>query len=172
MNGSINIRLACPECFGAGHDYWLLMPRSLMETGAPLCPIHECCLWTVEDFKLSADLKKQMRTMDKPINICQFIALKGGITATPDLRQILARHHMTVASCYIKGGKGRLIMASGQLTVSSAMEATIEAGYLSDAAYETDFLDAIDETLEGRPFYSSNDIGAAAEIDQLERQLA
>lgn len=168
MSGATNIRLACPDCFRAGDDYWLLMPQSQMEIGAPLCPVHECHLWTDEDFRIAKDLKRQARE-NKPLNLCQFISHKGGMTKTPDLEQILARHHMTAATSYIRGGRGRLMMAKGALTVASAMEAAMEAGYLSEDSYEGDFYDAIDETLEGRACYSANDIGAAAEFEYMER---
>lgn len=156
----MNIKLTCPKCHADGVDYYILIPSDLAhDHGAPLCPTHNERLWTDEDFDLAKSLRK---TLSEPVNLCQFIAMGGGIKPCPDLMQILARHHMQLATCWIKGGKGRIASNKAAWTIAGAMEAAIEAGYFHDDIIEADFYEAIDETLAGNHHYSINDAGDAA----------
>lgn len=159
MSSPINIKLECPKCRGDGTDYYILIPADIMlDHGAPSCPTHGESLWTDEDFALAKEIRAKLT---EPVNICQFIALSGGMRPTPDLLQILARHHYQLSTSWIKGGKGRLTTHKAQWSVAGAMEAAIEAGYFNDDIIEADFYEAIDETLGGNLTYSMRDAGDA-----------
>ena len=159
MTSAINVRLECPTCRQTGALYFVLMPEDIFQDhGAPICPTHDETLWTDADFTLAADLKKKLV---EPINICQFIALGGGMRPSADLLAIMGRHHFQLASCWIKGGRGRLTSNKAKWSIGDAMEAAIEAGYFSEAIIEADFYEAIDETLGGNLQYSVLDAGDA-----------
>ncbi len=159
MTSSINIKLECPKCRGDGTTYFVLIPSDIaLDHGAPLCPTHGESLWTDEDFKLAKEIRAKLI---EPINICQFIALSGGVKPSPDLLQIMARHHYALGTCWIKGGKGRLASNNAKWSVGDAMQAAIEAGYFHDDIIEADFYEAIDETLGGNATYSIRDAGEA-----------
>ena len=159
MTSPINVKLACAKCRGSGIEYFVLIPSDLvLDHGAPLCPQHGESLWTDEDFALAKEIRAKL---EEPVNICQFISLSGGMQPSPDLLQIMARHHMSLASCWIKGGKGRLASNKATWTIANAMEAAIEAGYFTDDIIEADFFEAIDETLGGNATYSIRDAGDA-----------
>lgn len=158
MTSAINVHLACGQCRADGLDYFILLPSDLMDHGAPLCPIHGRALWTLEDFKTADEIR---RASEEPINICQFIALSGGVKPSADLLAIMARHHMQLSTCWIKGGKGRLASTKADWSIGGAMEAAIEAGYFTEDIIEADFYEAIDETLGGNLAYSVRDAGDA-----------
>ena len=159
MTSPINIKLECPKCRGDGATYYVLIPADIaLDHGAPLCPTHGESLWTDDDFKLAKEIRAKL---EEPVNICQFIALGGGVKPSPDLLQIMARHHMSLSTCWIKGGKGRLAYNNAKWSIAGAMEAAIESGYFHDDIIEADFYEAIDETLGGNITYSMRDAGDA-----------
>lgn len=159
MTSPINIKLECPKCRADGSTYYVLIPSDIaLDHGAPICPTHGESLWTDEDFALAKEIRAKLI---EPINICQFIALNDGVKPSADLLAIMARHHMSLATCWIKGGKGRLASGVAKWSIGDAMEAAIEAGYFTEDIIEADFYEAIDETLGGNVTYSIRDAGDA-----------
>ena len=159
------IKVQCPHCLNAGDPYVCRMSRTQFAKGAPICPIHERTMWSDSDFVASKAMQADIRRQDAPLDICQFIAMKGGVRPTPDLIECLNKAGRTISGSYIPGGGGRLISGKAPSTLSDVFEAAIEADYFSDMAHESDLLDAIENTLLGQPYYAACDYGQAAIIN-------
>jgi len=156
------ILVECPMCDEQGEPYKVRMSRATYGRGRPICPIHECAMSTQEDIKAERALHARM-AKNRPAHIIDFLASRGGLKPDPggELLNIALKHYSRPHLWRVKMPDYKapmpFIRQSNALTLSYALEAAIEAGYLSEEAWETDLLDAIEETMDGRPFYKPED---------------
>ena len=98
------------------------------------------------------------------LDIVQTIARAGGIKdAGGDLRAIMGRPNFMVPTY------GALRNEKG-MDPDRAREMLVEAGFLPEGATLTDFYAAIDQTVRGRPVFSSRDVNAEIDKAQERRQ--